>query len=309
MGLSVWPTTSLWNAPCPTDTGRVPAKEGGVRFVATLLLWLVTTVALAVAIPAAWAQKNIVDEDGYVALAASAAKDPQVQGAMASELGSQLAALAGNSGYDVSGDLLRGAAGAYTASSVFPGQFADANRIAHRWMFTGAVQQADASGRWEVDLSPMLADSSFQQTLQNFGIKAPSTLQVPLTENVSDAVRPGKLRPLATWGPWVSIGATVLAGIFALLTLAVARAKGKALAALGVSALLVGAGGWAALEVGRRYINDALNQTSGDIRLVADAMVNHAEGSLHQWLNLTLAAGGVLVVFGVIVTMLGSLRS
>ncbi len=28
-------------------------------------------------------------------------------------------------------------------------------------------------------------------------------------------------------------------------------------------------------------------------------MVNHAEGSLHQWLNLTLAAGGALVVFGV----------
>ena len=30
-------------------------------------------------------------------------------------------------------------------------------------------------------------------------------------------------------------------------------------------------------------------------------MVNQAEVSLHQWLNLTLAAGGVLVVFGVVV--------
>jgi hypothetical protein len=37
-------------------------------------------------------------------------------------------------------------------------------------------------------------------------------------------------------------------------------------------------------------------------------MVAHAEGSLHQWLNLTLAAGGALVVFGVIVTMLGGMR-
>ncbi|MDT5128627.1 MAG: hypothetical protein QOH54_4271, partial [Mycobacterium sp.] len=41
---------------------------------------------------------------------------------------------------------------------------------------------------------------------------------------------------------------------------------------------------------------------------IAQAMVDHAEGSLHQWLNLTLAAGGVLVVFGVIVSMLGGLR-
>ena len=37
-------------------------------------------------------------------------------------------------------------------------------------------------------------------------------------------------------------------------------------------------------------------------------MVNQAEVSLQQWLNLTLAAGGVLVVFGIIVSMLGGLR-
>ena len=71
---------------------------------------------------------------------------------------------------------------------------------------------------------------------------------------------------------------------------------------------MVGAAGWAGLEVGRRYINDALNRTTGDIRQVADVMVNQAEVSLQVWLNLTLAAGGVLVVFGIIVSMLGGLR-
>ncbi len=90
--------------------------------------------------------------------------------------------------------------------------------------------------------------------------------------------------------------------------LAAARSRGKALAALGVSALLVGGAGWAGLEVARRYINDALNQTTGNIRQIAEVMVGHAEGSLHQWLNLTLAAGGVLVVFGVFVSMLAGLR-
>ena len=131
---------------------------------------------------------------------------------------------------------------------------------------------------------------------------------MPLTENAPDSLRPGQLRQLATWGPWVSIGACVLTGIFALLTLATARSRGKALAALGVSALLVGAAGWAGLEVGRRYVDDALNRTTGDIRRVADVMVNQAELSAHQWLNLTLAAGGVLVVFGIVVSMLGGLR-
>jgi hypothetical protein len=279
-----------------------------VRFVATVFLWLVTTVALAIAVPTSWAQKNVVDENGYSALATSAAKGPQLQKAMADELGTQLKKLVEGTGYDVSTDLLRGAAGTYTASTAFPGQFAQANRILHRWMFTDSVQQTDESGRWQIDVSPMLSDASFQQTLEQFGIRAPSKLEVPLTENVSDSVRPGQLRQLSTWGPWVSVGATILTAVFALLTLAAARSRGKALAALGVSALLVGALGWAGLEVAGRHINSALDRTAGDIRQVAGAMVDHAEGSLHQWLNLTLAAGGVLVVLGVLVSMLGGLR-
>ena len=278
-----------------------------MRFVAALLMWVLTTAALAVAVPAVWAQHNVVDEAGYATLATSAGKDPAVQSAMAAELTSQLVKLAANSGYDVQPDLLSGAATAYTRSAAFPGQFAQANRIVHRWLFTDDVQKSDASGRWQIDLSPMLADSSFQDTLRDFGIRAPSTLVVPLTENVSDTLRPGQLRQVARWGPWASVGAMVLTGVLALLTLAVARSRGKGLGALGVSALIVGAAGWAGIEVAQRYVDRALNQTTGDIRDVAQAMVGHAEGSLHQWLNLTLAAGGVLVLFGVVVSLLGGL--
>ena len=66
--------------------------------------------------------------------------------------------------------------------------------------------------------------------------------------------------------------------------------------------------GWAGLEVARRYIDDALNNTTGDIRTVADVMVDTAEADLHHWLNLTLAAGGLLAVFGILVSVLGGLR-
>ena len=48
---------------------RPARKEDGVRFVATLLLWLVTTVALAAAVPAMWAQQNVVERTGYAAFA------------------------------------------------------------------------------------------------------------------------------------------------------------------------------------------------------------------------------------------------
>jgi hypothetical protein len=280
-----------------------------VRLVATVFLWLVTTVALALAVPAMWAQRNVVSEDGYAALAASAAKDSQLQAAMASELTTQIIALASDNGYDLNRDLVRGVAVAYTGNAGFPGQFAAANRIAHRWMFTDSIQSEEGSqGRWLIDIAPMLNDSSLKASLGNLNLEVPQTLTVPITVPETTGLQPGKLRWMSTWGPWVSVGATILAGVFALLTLAAARSRGKTLAALGVSALLVGAAGWAGLEVARGNVNDALNRTTGDIRTVADVMVNHAEDSLHQWLNLTLAAGGVLVVFGVIVSMLGGLR-
>jgi len=282
-----------------------------VRLLAAFLFWVLTTVALAVAVPVAWAQHNVVDRDGYSALATSAAKDPAVQQAMAAALTSELMTLSANAGYssaDVNETLLNGAARAYTGSAAFPGQFALANQVAHRWLFTDSVGRSDASGRWEIDLSPMLADSSFQQTLADFGIKAPQTLQIPLTQNISESLRPGKYREVAKWEPWASVGTAVLAGVFALLTLAVAKRRGKALGALGVSGLIVGAAGWAGIEVGRRYVDDGLATTTDEVRNVAAAMVDHAIGSLHLWLNLTLAAGAALVLLGVLVSMVGGLR-
>ena len=52
------------------------------------------------------------------------------------------------------------------------------------------------------------------------------TLTVPITVSDTAGMQPGQLRQLSTWGPWVSIGATVLTGVLALLTLAAARARG-----------------------------------------------------------------------------------
>jgi hypothetical protein len=277
-----------------------------VRFVATLLLWLLATVAVAVAVPVCWAQQTIVDRGGYTALAATAAKNPDLQKAVASELGIQLNKLATTAGYDVSTDMLSNAAGVYTSSSVFPGQFGAANGLAHDWLFTDTMAHSDSAGRWTIDLSPMLSDASFKATLAVFGVHIPSKIEVPITDSAG-SLRPGQFRAVTKWGPWVRVGVCVLAGAFALLTLVVTKSRGKTLAALGISGLLVGAAGWAGIEVGRRYINDGLNRTTGNVRQAADVMVDQAIADAHQWLNITLAAGAGLVVLGAVVTVLANL--
>ncbi len=277
-----------------------------MRFFTALMLWLVTTAALAVAVPAVWAQQTIVSEGGYAALAASAAEDARLQDAMAGELTTQVVSLGVDNGYTLNPELVRQVAMSYTRNSGFPGQFAQANRIAHRWMFTGAVPSGNSTDQWLIDVAPMLSDPSFTATLGTLDLQLPEALTVPITVDAPE-LRPGKLRWLATWGPWASIGAAVIAGFFALLTLAAARSKGKAVTALGVSALLVGAAGWAGIEVGQRFLDGALNRTTGDIRTVAEVMVTHAEDSLHLWLNITLVAGVGLVVLGGIASALGGL--
>lgn len=283
-----------------------------MRFLATLLSWLLATVALAVALPAAWAQHTVIDREGYAAFAASAAREPALQQAVSSLLAQEIVTYAADSSFaefgDLNPDLVRSVTDGYTQNSGFPGQFAQANLIAHDWMFTDTVRRDEGSDdRWLIDVAPMLKDPSLRASLGNLNLQVPDTLTVPVT--VSDTrLRPGQLTALTTWGPWVSVGTAVLAGAFALLVLASSRRRGKGVAALGVSALIVGAGGWAGIEVGRRYVDHALDQTSGDMRRIAEVLVGHAVADMHTWLNVTLAAGAALVVLGALMSMLGGVR-
>ena len=281
-----------------------------MRFALTVVLWLATTVALAVAVPAGWAQLNVVDEDGYAAFARKAAGDPDLQSAAAAELSTRAMALIAAHGagkHPVESAEVHEIASAFTAGPSFPPLFADANRAAHRYLFSAPVFQAGSGDAWVIDVAPMLKDSAFAQVLSSHNAKVPATLTVPLTVSLpGQSVHQGQLSRLAAWGPWVSLGAAVLSGFFGLLTLAAARRRGKALTSLGVSALLVGAAGWVGIEVGGRYLGGALNGTTGDIRQVADVMIRHAEAGMHFWLNLTLIAGVVLTGFGVLLAIGGS---
>ncbi|MEE3751314.1 hypothetical protein [Mycobacterium intracellulare] len=280
-----------------------------MRCAASVLLWLITTLALAVTIPAAWTQLHVVDADGYAAMARGAAADPALQSAMAAELTTRAMALAAERGggrYPVDGSDVHDATSAFTAGPAFPPLFAQANRAAHGWLFGDPGAGGDGN-QWAVDVALMLRDDSIRPLLNQYNVTVPAKLTVPLTISAPRAMREGRLSGLSTWGPWVSVGAAALCGVCALLTLAAARRRGKALSSLGVSALLVGAAGWAGLEVAGRYIDKALNRTTGDIRRVAEVMVGHAEAGLHQWLNVTLLAGAALVGLGMLVAMLGSL--
>ncbi|MGB3895118.1 MAG: hypothetical protein WA942_12815 [Mycolicibacter sinensis] len=274
-----------------------------MRLLTAALFWLLTTATLAVTLPTAWVQCNLIDADGYARLAQRAAAQPALQAAVAAELTSQTVRLIRAQGFPLDPSPVREAAAEYTAGPSFPRQFVQLNSDGHDWLLSGAD-----TGPWEIDVVPMLRDKAFAQLLSDYHIALPASMTIPLTPTSTEVARPGGLHRLAVWGPWLSLVLVALTGLCAVLTLAAARHRGRALASLGVSGLLVGAAGWSGIEVARRYLNQVLNQATGDIRRIADVVVDLAEDSLHLWLNLTLAAGAVLVLVGVAIALLGGWR-
>ncbi|MEB3020546.1 hypothetical protein [[Mycobacterium] crassicus] len=274
-----------------------------MRGLTAALFWLLATAALAVTLPMAWAQCNLVDAGGYARLAQKAAAQPALQKAVAAELSAQTVQLIRATGFNIDPSPVRQAAAEYTAGPSFPRQFVQVNTDGHAWLLSG-----ENTGPWEIDVVPMLSDPAFADLLSDYNIGLPASMTVPLTPTSTEVSRPGGLHRIAVWGPTLSLVLVALTGLCAVLTLAAARHRGRALAGLGVSGLLVGAGGWSGIEVARRYLNPLLNQATGDIRRIAEALVDVAESSLHQWLNLTLTVGGGMVLIGVAVALLGTLR-
>jgi hypothetical protein len=176
--------------------------------------------------------------------------------------------------------------------------------MAHQWLFTNSNSaQRDSQGSWQIDVAPMIKSL----VPQGLSIKAPETLKVSVTDDNLAGLTPGRLVPVARFGQlavWISFGLTlVLAG----LTQLAVRSRAKGLVGLGISALLVGTAGWAGLEIGRRYLDRPLNRVNDNLRDVADSLVTQAIGNAHHWLSLTMAAGGLVIVVGVVSGLVGGL--
>ena len=201
---------------------------------------------------------NVVDADGYAAFAQSAATDPGLQQAMASELTTQMVTLAANSGYDVRPTWCAERRRRTPGAPAFPASSPPANRIAHRWMFTDTASSDRIRGplgdRPRADAGRQFVPADVAG-LRHQGADQPAG---PVDRERACGVA---ARTAAARGHVGSVGQR-RRGLARRCVRAAdhcaARGRGKAIAALGVSGLLVGAAGWAGLEVGRRYVSNAL---------------------------------------------------
>ena len=254
----------------------------------------------AVAVPAIWLDRNIVQEDGFVALASPLGKDEAFQQRLAGaavgtiDTGAIPEPLAG-----LVQPVLDAAAGSMTRLPGYPAAWEETLRKSHRLSFAdprSLPPEVDSTTSLTLDVAPLVALGTEEiskatgmplvspdQTLINIG----QSNQRQLIERVS---------AYAPMGYLLAVGAVIAL----LLALVVARRRWAVIFSLGVAALLL-AGLWTA---GSQLAADAvLGAASGNE--VADMFKNEfvaaASTSFQAWTLASAIAGGALLVVGLVI--------
>lgn len=226
-----------------------------MRTVASALLALLALIATAGGLACAWVDGNLVEESGFIALAAPLGQDAQFQEALTASVAEDFTTRSGlPDQFDTLVEpLVRDATAAVTASTGYPAAWAEVLRRSHAFTMAHAADPTEPGpALLTLDLAPvagLVADS----------VGGSLGIDVPVPEDTTIAIgsieRSGALGVVVdtvqSW-PLYLAGA----GVLAVLALVVARRRGTTLALLGLGVVVIGiigtlAVGWVPTAAGR----------------------------------------------------------
>jgi hypothetical protein len=268
-------------------------------FVSAIALFLGVLLS-AVAVPAIWLDRNIVQEDGFVALAAPLGKDDAFQQRLAAaavgtiDTGALPEALTG-----LVQPVLDAAAGSMTRLPGYPGAWEETLRKSHRLSFAdprSLPPEVASTTSLTLDVAPLVA-LAMEEISKATGLPLDSPDQTLI--NIGQSNQRQLIERVSAFAP-MGYSLAIGAGIALLLALVAARRRWAVIFNAGVAALLL-AGLWAA---GSQLARDAvLGTPSGNE--VADMFKNEfasaASNSFQTWILASLVSGGVLLVAGLVV--------
>ena len=253
----------------------------------------------AVAVPAIWVDRNIVQEDGFVRLAAPLGRDSDFQRKLAGaavgtiDTGSVPSFLSG-----LVEPMLEKAAESLTGLPGYPAAWEETLRRSHRLSF--ADPSADSQGgaspsSLTLDVAPLVALGSEEIS---------RTTRLPLNPpeqtliNVGQPAQREWTERLATYAPMGYILAIGSAAAF-LLALVAARRRWTVLLAAGVGGLALAALWGTGLQVGsaRAQATDTGNAMANMFR---DEFLAAAGADFEGWITTAAITGGVLVAAGIV---------
>lgn len=254
----------------------------------------------ALAVPAIWLDRNVVQEDGFVALAAPLGQDAEFQQRLAAaavgtiDAGAIPDALAG-----LVTPVLEAAAGSLTALPGYPAAWEETLRKSHRLSFAApasAPAEPDSPSSLTLDVAPLVALAT-EELARTTGL--PLTAPEQTLVNVGEPEQRQMVERASAYAP-LGYSLAIGAGIAFALALVSARRRWTVILAVGLGALALG-GLWAA---GSQVARDAIVGTAsgnGLSDMFKDAFVAAASSSFQSWVGGAAITGAVLVAAAVVI--------
>lgn len=268
-------------------------------FVSAIALILGVLLSAA-AVPAIWLDRNIVQEDGFVALAAPLGKDDAFQQRLAAaavgtiDTGAIPEALTG-----LVQPVLDAAAGSMTRLAGYPAAWEETLRKSHRLSFAdprSLPPEVASTTSLTLDVAPLVALAT-EEISKATGLPLDSPDQTLI--NIGKSNQRQLIERVSAYAP-MGYSLAIGAGIALLLALVAARRRWAVIFNAGLAALLL-AGLWAA---GSQLARDAVLRTASGNEM-ADMFKNEfataASNSFQTWILASLVAGGMLLVAGLVV--------
>jgi len=282
-----------------------------VRTFVSAIAVLIGLALSAVAVPALWVDRNIVQEDGFVALTAPLGKDPAFQQGLAT------AAVNGiGTGQQQLPDalanlikpILTDAAKSLTTAPGYADAWAETLRRSHRLSFADPSTlppETDGATSLTLDVAPLVGLVVKRITEASplpVSLKAPDTVRINIGQS-SQRQMIERVSAYAPMGTPVAVGA----GIAFLLAFVAARRKWTVLAGMGLGALVLAA----VWKFGSDLAGKAVLATSGgnDVAgIFKREFVDAATANFGQWIIAALVAGGALLVVGIVLRVVAPRR-
>ncbi|MGO4234984.1 hypothetical protein [Pseudarthrobacter sp. YAF2] len=253
----------------------------------------------SVAVPAMWVDRNIIQEDGFVRLAAPLGKNADFQKKLAGaavgtiDTGSVPGALSG-----LVDSVLEKAAESLTQLPGYPAAWEETLRRSHRLSFASPAGESSGNApasSLTLDVAPLVALGSEEiSRATRLPLNPPEQTLI----NVGQPAHREWAERLATYAPMGYIAA-IGSGIAFLLAFVAARRRWTVLFAAGIGGLAL-AGLWSlGVQLGsaRAVTTDTGNAVANMFR---DQFVGAAAADFQSWIAATAVTGGVLVAVGIV---------
>jgi hypothetical protein len=286
---------------------RRPERSAVRTFVSAAATVLAVLLA-AVAVPAIWLDRNIVQEQGFVELAAPLGKDPEFQQGLATAaVGTIDTSAVPGFLSDLVRPVLENAASSLTGLPGYQAAWEETLRRSHRLSFAapgvGSAEAASASSL-TLDVAPLVALGSGEIS------RATGLPLDPPDQTLIDVGQPEQkawTERLSTYAP----AGYLLAGgaaVALLLALVAARRRWTVLAGAGLGALLLAALWTAGAQLASSAVlaTDSGNEVANMFR---NEFVAAATTDFQGWTLTAAITGGVLLLLGIVARFIPGKRT